>query len=176
VNRGKEVVVAIEAESGKAERPVRIASDTGASGGSCIEVPEGAGKPDTDNEVFGRAIYREVRVPAAGDYRLYCRVRWWDQCGNSFKFVFDPGTPGERVVLVEDPNYMPPGDWGAWHWSGPRRVKLEGGPHTVEVRNKEDGVRLDGFILTLDRRFVPQGVHPLADRGKSSKPGARSGS
>jgi hypothetical protein len=168
-------LIAVEAETGEAESPVRVIRDSGASGSGCIEVPEGAGKPASEDEVLGRAVYRDVTVPKSGEYRLHCRVSWWDQCGNSFKFVFDPGTPAERVVLVEDPNCMPLGVFGEWHWSKPRKVKLDAGPHVVEVRNKEDGVRLDGFVLTLDRTFVPQGIKPLADRRESSDTRAEPG-
>jgi hypothetical protein len=168
-------VIAVEAESGEIEAPVRIAGDTGTSGSKCIEVPEGAGKPASDDEVLGRAVYRNVSVPEKGEYRMYCRVSWWDACGNSFKFVFDPGTVRERVVLAEDPNWMPGDAWGEWHWSGPRKVKLDAGTHVVEVRNKEDGVRLDGFILTLDRRYVPQGIQPLANRRESTEARAAGG-
>ena len=171
----KGTVVGFEAESAEPTEPMRIVDDPGASGGKCIEVPEGAGKPETADEVVGEVIYKNVEVPESGDWYLWCHADWWDACGNSLTFVFDPDGPGRKVVAVEDQNFYPLGGFGAWHWVGPFEVKLAKGSHAVAARNREDGIRFDGFILTSNRRLVPQGKPSLENAVKSPADGNRSG-
>ena len=39
-----------------------------------------------------------------------------------------------------------------------KSVTLSKGKHTIVFRNREDGVALDQFLLTTEKRYVPVGI------------------
>lgn len=138
-----------EAESARSvEPPMKVSSFEGASA-TCLEIPEGAGNPP--KVMAGKAVY-EVDLPAAGSYVLWCRVRWNGECSNSFTVSVDGKTP---FLFGEDATYR------QWHWvrypisRTSKPLRLEAGRHTIEIRNREDGIWLDQILLSADRRFVP---------------------
>ena len=120
-------------------------SDDAASGGACLELPEGAGKPPQVNV----PVRYVASVREAGRYRAWLRTWWQDSCGNSLSVrVGDspPETVGQDAVY-----------W-RWHWVPAHAVvELEPGPVKVEIGNREDGVRIDQLLLCPDADFVPQG-------------------
>lgn len=93
----------------------------------------------------GYAYYR-VKIPATGTYNFWGRVQWYDRYGNSFflkidshpAMVFGNGVPYQR-----------------WHWARGVRLNLRAGVHTFRIQNREDGAKLDQFLLTTDTRYVP---------------------
>ncbi len=150
--------IVLEAEDGDVEPPVAITDDAGASGGRCIIVTGGSGKPgeeipgDPDKKKYpdryGAAVYK-FKVAEAGKYCIWGRKWWEDGCGNSFTFVVDGGTP---LQFGGDSSY------DAWEWlAAPKLFDLKAGEHTLEVLNREDGVRLDKLIITKDTDSIPQG-------------------
>jgi hypothetical protein len=55
--------------------------------------------------------------------------------------------------------YFSGSTYGEWQWHRCNRLlDLEAGENLIEVLNREDGVRLDKFILTADLDFIPQGI------------------
>ena len=64
-----------------------IESNPDASGGKCLAVPAGSGKPGegpgVGREVFGQASYT-VDIPVDGKYVFWGRAFWENGCGNSF--------------------------------------------------------------------------------------------
>ncbi|MGC9320004.1 MAG: hypothetical protein ACP5KN_18375, partial [Armatimonadota bacterium] len=42
-----------------------------------------------------------------------------------------------------------------WHWVKGPRLQLSAGVHTIRFQNKEDGAKLDQFMLTNNSRYVP---------------------
>jgi len=150
--------IVIEAEdfTGPLEPPMTVVQDEGASGGKCIRVEGGAGKPDEVHPVtgvkypsrWGAAIYK-FQVPKAGIWRLWGRRFWENGCGNSFTLVVN----GRNVLFGEDETY------DCWQWSPCRALfDLPASENTLEVLNREDGVKLDKIILTTDLDFIPQGM------------------
>lgn len=150
--------IVLEAEDGDIEPPVAVMDEPGASGGRCIIVTGGSGKPgeeipgDPDKkkypERWGAAVYK-FKVTEPGKYRIWARKWWEDGCGNSFTFVVNGGYP---VLFGGDSSY------DAWEWAvAPVLFDLKAGENALEVLNREDGVRLDKLIITKDADFVPQG-------------------
>lgn len=95
----------------------------------------------------GNAVYK-IKVPASGTYQLWMRTWWYDACGNSF-FVIVDNNPS---VYVEDPTYQ------TWHWVKGPRLTLSAGTHTIRVQNREDGARMDQFMLINNTQYVPTRV------------------
>lgn len=124
-----------------------------ASGKAYLAVPEGAGKPP---KVTTAKAVIPFEVPRDGEYRLWCRVWWLDECGNSISMNVDEAKP---FTFGQDTTYK------RWHWvKAPPRLKqldLEKGTHTLTLHNREDGVRIDQILLTTSRRRIPIDVEPI---------------
>jgi len=148
--------VVVEAESaGLVEPPMTVADDLDASGGKCISVPGGSGRPGGKNPVddtvypdrWGAAVFK-FTVKTPGKYRFWGRKFWVGGCGNSLTLVIN----GNSVIFGED------GTYDDWQWRASTVLfDLHEGENKLEVLNREDGVKLDKFILTTDMDFVPQG-------------------
>ncbi|MFO7948065.1 MAG: hypothetical protein R6V19_14770 [Armatimonadota bacterium] len=118
-----------------------------ASGKGYIHIPlqrphgteEGA-PSDTGHAKF------KVKIPASGTYKLWGRAHWYDGCGNSFFFKVDDKP---AVVFGNDGTYQ------RWHWVPGVRLNLSAGVHTFIFQNREDGAKLDQFLLTTSTRYVP---------------------
>lgn len=155
------VKICFEAESFKSiEAPMVLVTNgvEGASGTAYLAIPEGAGNPP--KVTAGKASYA-FEVPADGNYTLWARVWWPDECGNSFTVVMDE-LPG--VVFGEDATYK------AWHWvkypvaRTTPPFKLSKGKHTITFHNREDGACIDQILLSADRRFVPTEIEATGTR------------
>ena len=170
--------ICFEAESaGSISAPLQIGSLTnripnpnwhgveGASGGKYVEIPDRVEEspPSPANGEAkspaplpsGEAVYT-FEVPRDATYFLWCRVWWADECGNSFTMSFDKAIP---FTFGED------GTFKFWHWvKAPQKLKqleLSKGKHTLAIRSREDGVRLDQILLTTDRRDVPVDIEAV---------------
>jgi hypothetical protein len=140
--------VVLEAESALSIVPSMVkGTDAGASKGAYLGIPlarphattEGAPKDQ------GRATYK-VKIPNAGTWRFWARTKWTDGCGNSF-FLKIGSKP--QVDLGQD------GTYGSWHWVKGPSLSLPAGVVNVTIQNREDGSKIDQFILTKDTRYVP---------------------
>jgi len=123
------------------------------STGRFLEIPQGAGNPP---KVEGGAAVYTFEVPVSGEYFLWCRVWWSDECGNSFWISLNDAKP---FVFGENATFK------VWHWlKAPARLKqlqLEKGPQKLVIRNREDGAALSQILLTTDRNYVPVGEEPV---------------
>lgn len=144
--------VCVEAESAAIVTPPMLVSSNAAdaavksaSGGRCLDVPQGVGKPP---DVGGEAVLA-LRVAAAGEYVLWARVWWLDSCGNSLTLVLDGGRP---FAFGQDATYT------SWHWVRGMKVTLAAGAHELRIQNREDGVKVDQVLLTRDADYVPVGA------------------
>lgn len=129
----------------------------GASGGQYLEIPKGAGHPPQTNA--GEAAI-SFELDQAGDYVLWGRVYWLSECNSSFTMALDDAIP---FTFGKDATY------NAWHWvKAPPRLKqltLTKGRHTLTIKNRQDGVRLDQILFTLDKQYVPVGVEDVTPGG-----------
>jgi hypothetical protein len=125
---------------------MHVGSAQAASGGKFVEIPlrrphgeDESGPADNGNALYG------VRVPVAGTYRLWARAHWYDTCGDSFFVIVGD----DKAWIGED------GTCGSWHWVKGKNYTLSAGGHWIRFQNREDGAKLDQFMLVADSRYVP---------------------
>lgn len=149
---GQEIV--FEAENAeKTVSPVRIvkienekSKQNKVSGNKFIEIKQGAG---TGAKAGGSATYK-FKVTTAGNYYLWARVWWLDSCGNSFMVKLNNGP---SFTFGNDNTYQ------NWHWVKARvKLKLKKGEQTLQISNREDGIKIDQFFITSDREHIPVGI------------------
>ena len=143
--------VCIEAESAeKVSAPVIVAEAKEASGGKCLEIKQGAGNPPKMTN--GEAVIK-FHIEKAGDYIMWARVLWDDECSNSFTAEIDDSA---AFAFGQDLTFK------TWHWvKSPAKLKqlsLRAGPHNLTIKNREDGIKIDQVLFTSDSSFVPAGT------------------
>ncbi len=148
---GARTRIVVEAEKCQTITPkLEKAKDPKASGGEVILVklnrPHGTG---VKYVVEGEAKY-VINVPSAGRYYFWGFVAWYDACGNSFNIKVDDNPP----VTLEGP--VTDEDKWAWRWQKLKQsFQLTAGKHTILVQMAEDGPKMDQWLLTNDKRFIP---------------------
>ncbi len=145
--------VVVEAEHYKTIKPTMTKKkDSKASLGYCIAVPlrrphavEETGPGDT-----GHALY-VINVPASGTYQFWGRCWWYDACGNSFSILVDSTSVTSKTPYVTDQTFR------KWHWVAGPKLRLTKGVHKIRIQNREDGARMDQWLLTTTpkNRWVP---------------------
>lgn len=133
--------------------PFRVASDKSASGGKYICSPNGTGNEYTPGGTV-MATYT-VNISRAGVYILWGRVQARHGGDNSFFIQVDDNEDNLWEVEIGDP----------WHWDtvndrdirDPVRFILNPGVHTIRIKLREDGTKLDKLLLTNNADFVPNG-------------------
>lgn len=139
--------------------PPATAGAAAAAAGGYLEIPEGAGNPPA--LVAGEAALT-FDVAADGSFFLWLRVWWEGECSNSLTVQLDDRPP---FLMGEDATFR------VWHWvrfpvsrlTPP--FALARGRHTLTLRNREDGVRVDQIILSADKRFVPVDIETAPSAG-----------
>jgi hypothetical protein len=99
----------------------------------------------------GKAFY-DVTAPRDGDYYLFLRAQWMDECGDSV-FVRMDQSPYEKMEDTEGKVSDKVYKW-AWHplqeMGEPKPFRLKAGPHRLELAIREDGPKFDKFLLSTD--------------------------
>ena len=132
--------------------PLRAANDTTASGGRYVYAPNGSGaawSPGSSIASFS------VNVPQAGTYILWGRVMGVND-DDSFYVQVDNGTN----------NVWDTTQGTSWQWDqvsnrgnpGPVQFNLTAGVHTIKIKLREDGTKIDKLLLTNDSSFTPIGM------------------
>ncbi|MFA4985045.1 MAG: hypothetical protein WC712_00535 [Candidatus Brocadiia bacterium] len=127
------------------EGPVELLEETGMAAGKCIFVPDTVlGKPV---KLLVKLHYK-FKVEKAGEYKVWIRHWWQDECGNSLLLVFDDGP---ELLFGED------GTVSRWRWPPALRdtVQLKEGEHTLTIIPREDGLKFDQIMLTTDKEDYP---------------------
>ena len=157
---GLAATVLVEAEAAvETEAPMALYTNAVAAGdightasGAWLAIPEKAGNPPKLEKGFAKY---EVEIPSDGGWYLWARVLWEGECSNSFTIQIDDGAP---FLFGEDMTF------NTWHWVRypvsrmAKPVQLAKGRHTIVFRNREDGVALDQFLLSSEKRYVPVGI------------------
>ncbi len=143
------IKIVVEGEDYYSIKPsmAKATGSTQAAGGAYVHIP--LRRPHATTETGpaddGNARFR-INVPSAGTYTLWARCNWYDSCGNSF-FVIVDSKPA--TTIGEDGTYQ------TWHWVKGARLSLSAGVHEIRIQNREDGAKLDQFLLTNNSRYVP---------------------
>ena len=147
-----------EAETARSlESPFEIIPDSLALNEAYITVPQGSG----DNFISGEGAEAEytVNISQEGEYQLWGRVIAPGSADNSF------------FVEIDDNGAIP---WwvevgSSWSWNqvsdhdtgeDPAIFYLTKGIHTIKIRQREDGTKLDKLILTNDLNYIPDSFEP----------------
>jgi Bacterial Ig domain len=144
----------IEAESGTLISPMAPAADSAASGGLYITTPD-LGDGIDATQPGGQATY-SFTVPTTATYVIWGRVLSVNGNNDSFWVSMDaqPFTRWNTQIS------------STWVWdqinnatvADPLLFSLTAGAHTLVIKQREDGARLDRLLVTSDRTFVPQGL------------------
>lgn len=145
----------IEAEDGDLVWPMEIADDQRAGAGGFIWAPAGTGDFYSSSDSVGSADYH-FEVPETGDYVIWGRQISNDSASDSFFVSIDGQTElAWRTKL---------GGEETWTWdvvsnrtgddlrdaSNPQLYRLEAGWHTLTIKQREDGTKIDTIIITND--------------------------
>lgn len=139
-----------QAENGDITSPMQIMDDATASNGKYVEVPNE--NPDNPNAkvVFTFTVAEEA------DFIVWGRVQSGDYLHDSFKVVMDDQP---EVAWHISGNY----DW-TWdqvyelNGNNPVIFHLTAGTHTLGIKNREWGSKLDKVIITSDLSFNPSNL------------------
>lgn len=139
--------IVVEAQSFYNIKPSMVLkADREASGGRCIEVPlKQPRAEETGPADDGHAEYR-IRIPADGAYQFWGRCWWYDSCGNSFFILVNTDRVTEKTPIITGQTYK------RWHWVAGPVFNLKSGTYRIRIQYREDGPRMDQFILTTTPR------------------------
>lgn len=151
----------VEAESVTPTSPMVSVLDAQASGGRYVWVPNGTGNSTSSFATSGAVTYT-FNVTAAGAFRLWGLVSAPTSADDSFWVKVDSGANLPWTCFS--------GNGAAWTWDrandsaaqDPIVWNLTPGSHTLRIRWREDGTKLDRLILTSDPALVPATGHPVA--------------
>jgi len=153
----------LEAENaGTIVKPFEVAYDNGASEKRYIYSPSGTGNSYIPGSIM--AAYK-VTISKAGRYVLWGRVKVADMKDNSFFVQINNGE--DNLWEIEPGNN--------WHWDAvnnrdyadPVKFDLTEGVHTVRIKLREDGTKLDKLLLTNDVSFIPRNEGDIAEKKRN---------
>ncbi len=151
--------------------PMKVYEDASASMGKYIGTDEGIGDSTGNPPATGIATYDFTAK--GGVYKILLRVSisngsnsFWLRIPDATKYT--PGTHASGWIRFNDID-----DGAAWHWdevhssdhnNGVVNITLSAGKHTLEIAYREDGAKLDGFVitdnLTLSQTSLPDVIDP----------------
>jgi len=157
VTVGAAARVWVEAEAGGSVAPMVVASDGTASLGQYVWTPNGTGTVSTPSAAGG-SVSVTFSVPMAGNYVVWGRVRSASGEDDSFWVSMDAGAYALWDTV--------PGGYGVWGWdavshrggANPVVYALAAGSHTLVIKQREDGAKLDRLVITNDPLYVPTGL------------------
>jgi hypothetical protein len=149
----------LEAEEGELFHPMEEALDDNASSGSYIWVPSGNGNLYSPSPEAGYAEYT-FNVPTAGTYIIWGRVISNNLADDSFFVSIDGGEYIEWHTQL--------GGVETWIWDQVRNgpvdddqllfLELEAGEHSLIIKQREDGTKIDRLLITNNLDYVPEGL------------------
>jgi len=133
--------------------PFRVGEDLLANEDMFLYTPNGAGYQLENTDVM--ATYT-IDIRQAGNYYLWGRAISPNGADDSFYVQIDNGSIQLWDVSRDS----------KWHWdyvshrgvSGMSKFYLTAGVHTIKVKVREDGTKLDRLLLTSDKNYKPFGI------------------
>ncbi len=153
VGESNAVRIWLEAEEGILTPPVAAAQDSQASAGGYIWVPDGRGDVFDATKAAGQARFT-FTVPVSGNFVIWGRVIANNDSNNSFFVSLDDGVINAWEVAVAT-NWM----WDQVNVKGgadPLVLSLAAGQHSLVIKQREDGAKLDRLLITNDMQYLPQ--------------------
>jgi len=146
----------LEAENADIITPdFEIANDASASNGKYLWVLEGTGW----NPKKGEATYT-INITSPGDYVIWGRKIAANGSDNSLFVQMDNGFEALWAIALSE-NWQ----WDAVnHWGSgeefipeidPVIFTLSAGEHTLKIKQREDGIKLDRLLITNNMSYVP---------------------
>ena len=142
----------IEAETGTLTSPMVKQTDTAASSGAYLWVPQNKGNLWSVSSRSGKAEY-SFTVGTSGTYQVWGRTLAATDNDDSFFVSID----GCAYMVWDVKNSK------SWAWNlvttrgdGTLSVWLSAGTHTFAISQREDGTKIDKLIITKDTGFTPQ--------------------
>jgi hypothetical protein len=142
----------IEAEKrSRQDGPIVEVTDAARSGGKYLQVTEGSGSHQTAPDE-GKVLWFDVNVTNGGNFYLWALASGPDTSGDSFWVSVDGG-PDTLLTLPAPP---------AWGWVrlSATPTSIPSGRHTLKVKVREDGARIDRLLLTKDAGLTPAALGP----------------
>lgn len=140
-----------EAESGALVAPMVSAVDATASNSHYVWIPAGQGNNTSQTGTTGIAAFT-FNAPVAANYYVWARVKAANTSDDTFWVKMDSGTYQTWTLPVSS----------SWTWDkvnsstqDPVIWALQPGNHTVRVRWREDGAKLDRVIITSNPNYLP---------------------
>jgi hypothetical protein len=145
VSTTESVNAEIEAEDGTVNSPMERDADNSASSGMYVWVRNGSGSG-------GSATYT-FNVSKSGKYIIWARVAAPNNNDDSFYVSVDGGSQSTWDLTLSS----------KWVWdkvshrggANPVTYNLSAGKHTLLIKQREDGAKLDEFIITDDLNYRP---------------------
>ena len=135
----------IEAEDGTMSGPMERGANNGASSGMYVWVPNGGGSGGYAKYTFD--------VTRSGKYIIWGRVLAPNNKDDSFSVSVDGGADSTWDTTISS-NWV----WDKVSHRGgadPVVYNLSAGKHTFLIKQREDGAKLDEFIITDDLNYKP---------------------
>lgn len=143
--------IVLEAEDAALTAPMQLVPEppAGAGGGQAVYVPDRGSGPDVsahaEDEGDGTLTFT---VAEAGDYYIWARAYFPDECADSFNLYLDGRE--EKIVVINSTH-------NTWKWTEVARHRaftLAAGEHQLIFSNREDGALIDRFLLTTDGYYT----------------------
>jgi hypothetical protein len=135
---------------------MQVIEDDGGVNGHCVYVPLRPNHSQTEQPPTDDGnITIKGWAPVDGTYYIWARTKWYDGCGKSFYLFVDDMNPDVPPYIGGDGTYQ------KWHWVQAKKTyQLTKGWHNFRFQNREDGVRLDEFLITTASPddWVPDGI------------------
>lgn len=154
----------IEAEDAVMTGVFTTATDSNASSQSYLTIPNGSGDVLDDPSQGSYAEY-VFNLPMNGYYHILAKTLTNDDADDSVYISIDNGPPHLWAFAHGG------GQWWLWDkpsdgqgFIGPRWYLLTAGQHTLRITQREDGVKIDQFLITNDADYMP---HPILSGGKT---------
>lgn len=149
----EEVKIWIEAEDANINYPFDYGLDGEASSDRSLWVPNGAGNNRKSSSDAGYAEFT-FEVSATANHVIWGRVPAKSKKNDSFYGSVDDGVYDRWDTERSD----------SWVWDkvgskgsdDPKIYHLEAGFHTLIIKQREDGTKIDQIIITNDMNFIPR--------------------
>jgi len=149
----------LQAESATINSPMVRVTDANASGGEFLWVPNGTGTNSSTTSNSGAAALT-FDVTHADDFYVWALVQAPTTADNTFMAKLDSGTYKTWTLAASS----------TWTWdkvndsgaNDPLKWTLQPGSHTLRIRWREDGAKLDRVIITNNAAYVPATGQPVS--------------